>query len=272
MEAKEKTVVFKCPKCNEKLTMKVNLGELDFHGGIASITVLHGDPPHTAVVYLDMNGEVRGVEVPELTLVVGEETKEGRDIDISKVITINPQDIYKTFGPELLSLITLYSIADRPVYFVIPEGKEGLIKIINDLAEIMNNDIKVVKNKILNSRGFSIIDSKFYLVNEKEILKSLVYYAATGKIKQHDVKSKIFVKFIKKYFTKRGKIGEAIMQIRYYASLVNAAYEKLKTISPFPIKSLQYYLNLPSKEMEFIIEALKLKGAEIIDQKITLKK
>ena len=261
MAVSEKKILFQCPKCGEKLSIRVNLSELEFEGGIASMTLLHGNPPHTVVIYLDTNGEVRGVEVPEVTLLVEDVTSRADlESSIAEALTIDPKDLYNAFGDKLLTVITLYVMSDSPVYFVVREEEGEIVKLLKDLAKLVNTGVTVERNKILAKAGFSIIDSKFYLINEKEILKGLVYYTLTKKMRGHQPKSKFFAKFVKKYFTKKGNIGEAITQIQYYKTLTKTAYDKIKTLKRIHYRTLQTMLNLSSKDMEILFDCLQAKG------------
>ncbi len=257
--AREIVASFKCPKCGEKLTMKVDLDTLDFQGGIASITVLHGNPQHTVVVYLDINGEVRGVEVPELTLIVDEARAE--KVDLSEVVKVDPTTILAKFNEEILAKIILYVIAGMPVYFVVSDSDTEIENVLNSLAQFLNNNLKIEKNKIFQGRGFAIVDSRFYLINEQELLKGCVVYTATSKTKCVEPKSKFFKNFVRKFFKGKGDTHEAIVLIRYYDRLVNSAYNVLKERGgTMNYKALFKLVNIHSRDADIVLDALKARG------------
>ena len=260
--AREIFARFKCPKCGENLSMKVDLDSLDFQGGIASITVLHGEPQHTVVVYLDINGEVRGVEVPELTLVVDEGKNE--KVDLSDVVRINPKEILGAIGENILPYVILYVIADRPVYFVLPEIDSKIENVLEALSKYLNNGLKVEKNKLLEGRGFSILDSKFYLINEKNLQNSCIVYLATGKVRCVEPKSKFFKNFVKKFFKSDGNTHEAMILIKYYDNIIKTAYSTLRERGgAMNYKQLFKLINVHSKDAEIVLDAMRAMGLTI---------
>jgi len=55
--------VVKCPFCNSHIALEVNLEELDFSKGYATISYIHGNPPHILILYINKDGSIRGVNV-----------------------------------------------------------------------------------------------------------------------------------------------------------------------------------------------------------------
>ena len=51
-----------CPICNGNVVISLDLTKLDFRRGVASVSIIHGEPRHGFVVYVDRNGNIRGVE------------------------------------------------------------------------------------------------------------------------------------------------------------------------------------------------------------------
>jgi len=62
-----------CPHCKQEVIFTINLTKLDFSKGIASLSIIHGEPPHALVIYVDKEGKIRGTEVhKEVVFVEGE--------------------------------------------------------------------------------------------------------------------------------------------------------------------------------------------------------
>ena len=65
-ESEKFTLRFRCPKCGEIITVEVSKDLLSKTlGGVASIPVIHGNPPHLLVLYVDENKMIRGYNVYE---------------------------------------------------------------------------------------------------------------------------------------------------------------------------------------------------------------
>jgi len=54
--------IVSCPLCKSNLIISLDLSKLDFSKGVASMSIIHGDPPHAVVIYIDREGKIRGIE------------------------------------------------------------------------------------------------------------------------------------------------------------------------------------------------------------------
>lgn len=57
------TKVVKCPECGAATALEIDLTDLDFSKGYATITYIHGKPKHVLVIYVDKEGGIRSVNV-----------------------------------------------------------------------------------------------------------------------------------------------------------------------------------------------------------------
>jgi len=264
MTDKTLKLIFKCPKCGEKITINVNPSQLDYKGGIAAVTILHGSPPHAAIVYVDKNGNVRSVEVPEMALVVGDTgapKPPRREPVAEETLLIDPNEFVKKFGNEVLAQFLFYITANTPIYVVTTDSTEEVTKLFDALVKYLDFNTVLEFNKIINRRGFSLLDSKFYLVNEPKLKNSLVYYVATGKLKGYVTKNTFFSKLIKKYFLK-GKegINQIIKEIEPISKFVEISFARLKEAKLLDMKKVLKEIGASGKEYDIIIECLKTKG------------
>ena len=63
MSTKINSFQVKCPFCKQMIQFQLNIENLEFDktpSGLVSWTVVHGDPLHALVVYVDKNGKIRG--------------------------------------------------------------------------------------------------------------------------------------------------------------------------------------------------------------------
>ena len=262
----EFTIRFKCPKCGENIVAKLKRSELDFKGGIASASLLHGSPPHVVIVYVDINGEVRGVEVPEVTLQVGAPTPtrpEPETIEISGLEEIDASIVRETIEREFLEKVLVYVIADRPTYFIFQTIDENYFRALEELAKLLDNETQVLRDTIADTRALVAISSSFYLKNEKAITKDCALYTLTKKIKCSSPRSKVFQKMVKQYILSKGRERELSTIIRYYIGLTDLAYDILKRYRKLKRKELGRLANIPSKDLDAVIDCLIAKGAGI---------
>ena len=264
--SKELTIRFKCPKCEENIITTLDMSSLDFKGGIASASLLHGKPPHVAIVYIDLNGEVRGVEVPEVTLQVAAPKPvktESESVDVSELKKFDPVVIGEIVGKDFIERALVYIIADRPTYFVFQKIDDRFYKALEDLANIFGNGTVTLKDSLSNTRSLIAVSSSFYLKNEKEILKSCVLYTLTKKMKCHTPKSKTFQRILKQYFFSPERLSETTTVIKYYIGLTELAYDMVKRHGRVKKKDLAKLANISSKDIDAVVDCLVAKGVRL---------
>lgn len=116
-ESKRKTIVVKCPKCGEKLTVTVGTG----FSGIRRISIIHGTPRHALILYIDNRGFIRGFQVIE-------EIHEIEELPLKDIITI--------IGEEAIAALLYFEISDKKFSPVI--GDSAVFNVLNALIRDLN--------------------------------------------------------------------------------------------------------------------------------------
>ena len=63
VSVKKLTKIAVCPECKVAIAVDVKLEDLDFSKGKATISYIHGDPPHMLLIYISPEGEIIGTQV-----------------------------------------------------------------------------------------------------------------------------------------------------------------------------------------------------------------
>ena len=102
-----KEVFFYCPVCKKTYAFSIDLGFLEkAEGGITSIPIEHGVPPHLVIVEVDTEGMVRGVRV------LKEAIK-----PIEKLPKIDFIDLVKKLGSKLLGVVSFWYLTGKEIQF-----------------------------------------------------------------------------------------------------------------------------------------------------------
>ena len=175
MEKNQKIRV-KCPKCNNVITMNVDIGSLEFEGGLASISILHGTPPHTLIIYIDKEGLVRSIEATDLSLVVIPEEKVEEK---KKVIPI--KELKKLIGKEFFEFMFSAMVANTPIYVYTMRDPMQLLEFFSTIFKDFPTEINIVVDEIINKFGISILDPNSYERYKEKISRMIIYDMTAGK-------------------------------------------------------------------------------------------
>ena len=245
----------KCPKCSLELSASVNLSEMDFENGLASVAIFHGEPPHSLLLYVDREGLVRGMEVIDLVISLGDK-KQLTDEEIS--------NFQQHIGVESMAIMYSAMITDTPLYVISVGETEKPAEFLRYFLKDYPEPINIVENQILNSFGISVIDSVFYANNKEEVDKGLIYDMSTGRYVgpwrfEH-------IRGIIKKTMKKGYRG--LVERYTEAKRLKLLFEKifkdvLGTEGKISLKEIKKKYDMSRKEAKYMYELLTMKKGRL---------
>lgn len=247
-------VVAKCPRCGLKLNLPVDLTSLEYKGGIATVSVLHGNPPHSAIVYLDKEGYVRGVEYVDVII-----SYEGGLVEEERI-----ENLEKYFGREFFTALFSAYIADVPVMVIAKVGVNQLQDFFKALLKGYPLEIPIKLGSKASGFGIYIVRGSGIDDLSADLEPAIVYDLNTGRLHGYETKSNLMNKLVKKWFGKGYKgvvelVGES-NKLKVLFSKILDEFEKSEKVS---LKKLIKELGLSNREIEYFKDLLKLRGIDV---------
>lgn len=246
----------RCPRCNADLSANVNLGDLPYEDGVSKVAILHGDPPHSLILYIDKEGNERGYEVSEFAYVLDRKEKltEGDIIRFQEHIGVD-------------SIAVMYSgmIADVPVYVISPVGTKKPVEFLRYYLKDYPEKIPILENCILDKKfAISVVDKDFYGTHMGEIHDGLVYSMVTGNI-LGNWELRHIKNFIRKTIKKgyRG-LAERYSEAKRLKILFNKFYDKVvNSRYPLSLKEIKKVMELSNSEAKYLAELTVIKDRSL---------
>ena len=174
MSSEHKKITLKCPICGQSLIIDISSIALKPGADVATLTIVHGSPPHTILVYINDKGEVVNIEPIKQTVLVEEKITEPVVI---KLLSI--KEIAELFGVESIAYILSAVKKGKPVYFLSGKKYDWALEIATSILISLKLKIEINVNKTGREVGFYVVDEDFYKKNRERIEKYLIF-ATTG--------------------------------------------------------------------------------------------
>lgn len=167
----KKEVFFHCPVCKKTYVFTVDAEYIKkAEGGITSIPIEHGEPPHLIIVEVDTYGMVRNVR-----------SFKERIKPITQLPTIDFLELVKKLGSKLLGLITYWYLANKEIQF--SGSNRDKIK----LASIFKKFLESLTGKVTGERIIINIENPQEPLISIDSLVRIFEFIESGKIKIADL-------------------------------------------------------------------------------------
>ena len=248
-------VLVKCRKCDESISMEVDIDSLEFTGGLATVSILHGVPPHTLIAYIDENGQVRSTEVADMALLIPERVIEEK---------ISSEDLEKLIGKKFFSVMFSAMVSDIPIYIITPSEPEKVSTFFETMFRDMPITIEVIVNKSVEHFKISIVE-KAYKNKVISLTKPhIAYDLSKGDFENYNVKSKFMDKIVKKKMGKGFKaLIELFEEVNRLKILFGRLLKEFDKSEKVLLKNILDEVKISNKELEYFKELLKLKGIDV---------
>ena len=195
-----------CPICKREIG--VDLSNMDWgNKQRITVTLVHGEPRHAILAYVNRDGKVLAVEPIKQTIVLGVEEK----TKVIRAVSIN--ELVELFGAEAIAQIVTEVLSGEPVYFISGKKYEWALEIATSIAIDIKLDVSIQVNKLGKSKGFYVIDEDFYKKNFNEIDKYPLFSTTGGLInKKHPLNRRILDNILKRV-GKRKKRSEDLSDL-----------------------------------------------------------
>ncbi len=171
----ERAITIKCPVCGKRLIVDLSKVKLNTSKEPITLTIVHGDPPHTILVYLNKKGEVISIQTVKQTVVLAQKIEEPVLIQVLSIEEIN-----QLFGTDALAYVLTAIKKGEPVYFMSGKKYDWALEIATSIALNFKLDVDVRVNEIGKKRGFYVITEDFYSEHRGEIEKNLILSTIGG--------------------------------------------------------------------------------------------
>lgn len=222
MSAYELRLQYICPLCKRRLEVTVDRRELSrAPGGIYSVPIIHGDPSHILLLYVDRNGLIRGADV--FNTIVDMSFK----VPFDDIINIVGEDLLAKILAATTSYANIYLKVDEDTAKTLQTFLRGIFK--GEFIQIVDrNKATYVLDKI-RKKYSKVIGEKYF----KKILQDCK--------KLNSDRAKIL------------KLSSAVKLIRDRLNMAIDILSKRKVLA----KEFQVELGLNKEEFEILIQALK---------------
>lgn len=136
-----------CNVCKENIPLEVSESDLkNASTGLITVVSLHGDPQHAAMVYIDKNLKVRGVEYPSISQ--AQEKAESTLPHVTAAIDLT--EVVSSFGEkreasiQSFAQITAQVIVRNPIYLV--HTNKGIGRVVKEQLDSLFTEQKTSVN------------------------------------------------------------------------------------------------------------------------------
>lgn len=143
VENNEEQAYVYCNICKENIPLDVSESDLESaSSGLITIVSLHGEPQHAAMVYIDKNLKVRGVEYPSISQ-AEEKTEstlpqEASAIDLAEIVSSFGEK--KDTAVQSFAQITAQVIVRNPIYLV--HTNKGIGRVVKEQLDSLFTEQK----------------------------------------------------------------------------------------------------------------------------------
>ena len=251
-------VSFKCQKCNETISIEVDLDSLKYVGESAVISVLHGVPPHTILINIDRDGNVLFTRVANTAVTIPKKVVE------REKATIDSKDLEKLANVKFFAAVFSAMIADLPFYVITPSEPDKVSNYIESNFKDFPITIEVVINKKIDRFSVSVIEGKYkdnFLLSETHYI---AYDLSSRSFLNYDVKSKLLEGIVKKKLGKGLKeLFELFEEINHLKVILNRILRELEKSEKVLLKDVLYDVKVSGKELIYLKELLKMKDIDV---------
>jgi hypothetical protein len=114
-----------CTKCNENILLEIDDEEIQTaSSGITAVLSVHGSPQHAALVYVDKQLKVRGIEYPSIVQVTEDQDSIAKSAELTESSDHNLDSVVSAFGDrqesavEALAMIIVQLMIRNSVYLL----------------------------------------------------------------------------------------------------------------------------------------------------------
>ncbi|UCE11541.1 MAG: hypothetical protein JSW61_06305 [Candidatus Thorarchaeota archaeon] len=131
-----------CTKCNENILLEIDDEEIQSSsGGITAVLSVHGSPQHAALVYVDKQLKVRGIEYPSIVQVAENQEAITEAAELTEVPEHNLESVVSSFGDrqesavETLASVLVQLMIRNPVYLI--HNNQDMGKVVEQQLEAL---------------------------------------------------------------------------------------------------------------------------------------
>jgi hypothetical protein len=114
-----------CTKCNENILLEIDDEEIQAaSSGLTAVISVHGSPQHAALVYVDKQLKVRGIEYPSVVQVTEDQESVTGSAELTELPEHNLESVVSAFGDreesavEALAMIIVQIMIRNSVYLL----------------------------------------------------------------------------------------------------------------------------------------------------------
>jgi len=144
-------------------------------GDKITLSIIHGEKPHTILIHIDANGNLVGVESIKQVIALTGAVEEAKVVRI-----LSLKELVELFGTSTIATILTAFKKRIPVYFVSGKTLDWALEIAYSIASGFKLNVDITVNQVSSRPAFYVINEELYAERRGEVEKGLLLSTIGG--------------------------------------------------------------------------------------------